>query len=839
MAKPRAAMAGWALVFALLATAGQGAIYYIDDDGTSNAPGVTVQYDPGASWLTYSSASTYTYGQSYHYEDSGTELGRTATFTFGGPTDDYYVYAGWSPNTNDSYRTQVGAITVNGTSATVQAYPVNHEDFADGSEPTVNYVGSGFYPVKAAGAVQQPIRLGPGSTIVYSDGTETDPDQRISVDVVVVSTDLLIDDISTLTTATAAYGKYWNEQTSAVGTISNGYHYADAPATTDVFVYDIGTALGGPATRELKASWMAGTSRDDAVTYHVTHTGGTTDITVDQREFADRSVVPSSVAWSGFRSLGTFEFDASSKLEVIPSGSDKCSADTIALGADPTTLYERAMQSQPSDCTNYWALNHPDLGDSVGTLQPTSAAGTSAGADILGRPDGGTAFDGASASRIGFAPATSNFADSGTCEAFIRVDEVTSSTSTAQMAIGCRGDSSSDDRLYLNTRTSPSDSSQYAIGMSLGDRYMATEILTESKDNLGEWRYVAFTWEKNAGTGRYDVKTYYADAAGQLQAGGTRSVGGSVPVGAPICFGGYPLSGAHQFEGALDNVAFYSGALTAGQLQQHYNMATFEAQPLLSQYQQGVLATPDLVHYWPLDNRAAEDIIGQIDRGNISSGVATCDGVGQQSGSAMCFDGSSGVLFDAPGVPTVTLGNTGTLEAWVRTDAVSSTYPFAVSLRQTNSSSDRLYIGSGMVGGEEHLLFSFGNRYTPAGTLADVSDRLGDWVYTTVTWEQIVGGPNDGKYLVSSYFEQGGAIVPGGTLIVGGAPPTDAAVAFGRYVWGTDHNFEGGVDEVALYGRVLTLDEMKDHWNLSVPEPTTLTLLGLGGLAALLRRRRR
>jgi hypothetical protein len=55
---------------------------------------------------------------------------------------------------------------------------------------------------------------------------------------------------------------------------------------------------------------------------------------------------------------------------------------------------------------------------------------------------------------------------------------------------------------------------------------------------------------------------------------------------------------------------------------------------------------------------------------------------------------------------------------------------------------------------------------------------------------------------------------------------------------GTIQNFlDGSLDEVAFYTRPLSAEEVASHYNAAIPEPATVLLFGLGGVALLRKRR--
>ena len=487
------------------------------------------------------------------------------------------------------------------------------------------------------------------------------------------------------------------------------------------------------------------------------------------------------------------------------------------LGASPLAVYQGAMTSQ-ADVTHYWPLNDVGLDDTVGSFTGTGA-NVAATADVAGRADKALSFSG-SGSEVVHSP-NLTLPDQGTLEAYFRVDDKTASQG---YFVSARLNASGTDRCYL--LKSASQDIQAWFGNVTG-----VQIMDASDYNEGEWRYGAFTWQKSGST--FTVRTYYAADDGTVHFGTSKTGAGTAPSDTPFVFGRY-AHGAELIEGALDNVAIYDTALSAQALQSHFALGSYAASGTwLSPYQQAILDTPGVIHYWPVDNASGEDVVGLVDRGQKVGPVSTGQGPFLSAGSSLEVAGDGYMTFaDSP----LSLSNTGTLECWVRADAAPSDRAYAFSARKIAGTlqSDRMYITAwGKEGGDE-LRFGFGDN-ADAGKICDIEGRLGEWVYVAMTWEPGTTGID-----VSTYFaDADGVLQAGGTdLGNGGFAPQDALLRFGVYSGGGQY-WEGGLDEVAIYGRVLSLAEMQGHHDMKAPEPCTLVLLAAGLGAAALRRRRR
>jgi hypothetical protein len=127
-------------------------------------------------------------------------------------------------------------------------------------------------------------------------------------------------------------------------------------------------------------------------------------------------------------------------------------------------------------------------------------------------------------------------------------------------------------------------------------------------------------------------------------------------------------------------------------------------------------------------------------------------------------------------------------------------------------------------------------RDTPSAALtADV------WHHVAITASTIANA-GAGEFII---YVDGVAITTDTTITNGvtfnGADGFGAAPHFTLGAWrsGGGQEFDGLMDEVAIYDSVLTQSDIAARANFNpIPEPSSTALLGLGGLALILRRRR-
>jgi len=165
-----------------------------------------------------------------------------------------------------------------------------------------------------------------------------------------------------------------------------------------------------------------------------------------------------------------------------------------------------------------------------------------------------------------------------------------------------------------------------------------------------------------------------------------------------------------------------------------------------------------------------------------------------------------------------------TIEAWVKPESVANQNILVRTsgAGPTTHWSHQLRINNGKV---EHYLYDGGER-----RVAGITDLVpGEWYH-------IVGVAENSALMrlyVNGVLE--GVPVPIGIMCTGGD----------RWMLGSNSGhgmsfFSGTLDEVALYNRLLSEDEILSHYEVGrIPEPGMLALLGIGAFVLARRRRRR
>jgi len=244
-------------------------------------------------------------------------------------------------------------------------------------------------------------------------------------------------------------------------------------------------------------------------------------------------------------------------------------------------------------------------------------------------------------------------------------------------------------------------------------------------------------------------------------------------------------------------------------------------------------ASADLVAHWPFDDGAgatAADISGNGHDGTIV-GAAWASPGWDGTGSALDFDGIDDLIelgkFDV-------IGSGITLAAWINAEGFGITDARIISKANEWGGNDHWWM-FGTFGNGSSLRFRLktDESATTATLISDPVLELGTWTHVAATWDGSTMRIYSNAVEIASMAKGGSAVAVDPAISVAiGSQPSDAFATLPSHVV---KFFDGRIDDVRIYSHALSAEELA----AIIPEPATVTLLGLGGLAMLGIRRKR
>lgn len=269
---------------------------------------------------------------------------------------------------------------------------------------------------------------------------------------------------------------------------------------------------------------------------------------------------------------------------------------------------------------------------------------------------------------------------------------------------------------------------------------------------------------------------------------------------------GAPVNDTLGFNGTIDNVKLYSRPLSADEIKSDY-LAAADDYPNFGKTSQadGAMSIPTVSFYydggalgiWKLDEGSginATDSSGNGNMGKINSATwvvnSSC-----KIGACVKFDGSSSNV-TIPDNSIFTIPSDGSLSqfAWIRTKSASSD---RIIISGYDGSTE--YYGMSLNAGSLQVSMRDANNNE---IVANTNKNLSDDIWHHVGW--VKDGSNikifvDGNRTMTVSDTTNAAINPPSGLVVGRC-------------FGTCSNFDGLMDEVRIYARVLTESEVREHY---------------------------
>ncbi len=319
------------------------------------------------------------------------------------------------------------------------------------------------------------------------------------------------------------------------------------------------------------------------------------------------------------------------------------------------------------------------------------------------------------------------------------------------------------------------------LALFVGNGTVSKYIVDPDPVSTKEWHYVTGVLHSDG------LMELYVD--GELKASDSYSITNWNPSKGDhninLCIGSlYPYGSGwagnegFSFRGLLRDVCIYNDSLEQSEILQ--NM-------------EGNMVTDDLLGWWKLDD-AQGTVAHDVARRNDGTLMDGCKWITNRGTFALEFDG----VDDYVGVPDLNLHNSNslTIEAWVKGNSWAG-QPAIV------------FFGDGISAGQWSIVLSVYNNKFRFGLESGTTDynTWGNTVLDTGVWYHLVAVKNG--TVVRTYIN--GVQDDSGT-----APSTTNDVTNHRigamYTTNPDYYFNGTIDEVRIYNRALTADEIYQNY---------------------------
>lgn len=317
------------------------------------------------------------------------------------------------------------------------------------------------------------------------------------------------------------------------------------------------------------------------------------------------------------------------------------------------------------------------------------------------------------------------------------------------------------------------------------------------------WNHFAIVWDQDSASGSEIYINGVADSAAD-----TGTIGNIGDLGNAVVLAlGAESDVGNPFDGRLDELRVYKTALTAAQIKIQYDAGQSDkVNSSVSQPQGTGRLDSGLAGYWALDNGSGTSATDSSTNGNAGTLTGGPTWTTGQIGGAVSFDGTDDYINIPDSSVLEPLSTNIAITAWIYPTA-SGSYPAIVA--KTNTFSE----GSAT---KYALYFNLGTRnlsFTMGGTIrySTLTVPLDQWSFVAVSQDS--SGVT--MYLNNNSQSFGATAAPSYST---------ETLKIGRF--GTDGHFTGNIDDVRIYNRALSAEELANLARLTTPTGVDTSLKG-------------